>query len=258
LFFAIALLGFGVEHCVFQEFITGRAPGWPSGLAGKMLWADASGICVALTGVAIVARRWGRQATLCLGLVVFVWAVLRHLPIVAGDAFLGGSWTRAGKALTMVGGSFAMAGTFAPIPGESAGGWRRYANATEPFVRFGGICLGCFLIIAGLQHFKFTSLVVSLIPSWFPGDATWWARFAGVALIAGGVGLLFRRSAVLAGLMTGSMIFSWFWIVHLPRMFTSVSDGIAVFEALAFSGIALVVAGALSKVRQSGQVPTAY
>jgi hypothetical protein len=52
----------------------------------------------------------------------------------------------------------------------------------------------------------------------------------------GGVGLLFRRSAVLAGLMTGSMIFSWFWIVHLPRMFTSVSDGIAVFEALGVFG----------------------
>jgi len=195
---------------------------------------------------------------LCLGLLVFGWALLRHLPIVAADAFLAGSWTRAGKALTMIGGSLAMAGTLAPIPSESAGGWRRHANATEPFVRFGAICLGSFLIIAGLQHFKFTSLVVALIPSWFPGDATWWARFAGVALITGGLGLLFGRTAVIAGLMTGSMIFSWFWIVHLPRMLTSVSDGIAVFEALAFSGIALVVAGALSKVRQSGQVPTAY
>jgi uncharacterized membrane protein len=194
---------------------------------------------------------------LCLGLLVFVWALLRHLPIVAADAFLAGSWTRAGKALTMVGGSFAMAGTFAPIPSENAGGWRRHANATEPFVRLGGICLGCFLIIAGLQHFKFTSLVVSLIPAWFPGNSTRWAQFAGVALIVGGLGLLFRRSAMLAGLMTGLMIFSWFWIVHLPRMFTSVSDGIAVFEALAFSGIALVVAGALSKVRQSRAVPTA-
>ena len=36
------------------------------------------------------------------------------------------------------------------------------------------------------------------------------ARRAGlVALIAGGVGLLVRRTAVLAGLMTGLMIFSW-------------------------------------------------
>jgi uncharacterized membrane protein len=210
---------------------------------------EASGILIILAGVSIIMRRWGRQAMLCLGLLVFVWALLRHLPIVAADALLGGSWTRAGKALTFVGGSFAVAATFAPIAGDKEGSLRRYANSIEPFIRFGGICLGCFLIIAGLQHFKFTALVVSLIPAWFPGNATWWARFAGVALIAGGVGLLVRRTAALAGLMTGLMIFSWFWIVHVPRMRTSVSDGIAVFEALAFSGIALVVAGGLAKGR---------
>jgi uncharacterized membrane protein len=252
-FFAIALLGLGVEHLVFQEFVTGRAPDWPDGVPGKLLWVDGSGILVILAGLGVVRRWWGRQAMLCLGLLVFVWALLRHLPIVAADALLGGSWTQAGKALTIVGGSFAVAGTFVPIPGESGGGWRRYADMTEPFVRFGGNCLGCFLIIAGLQHFKFTAFVVTLIPAWFPGTATWWAQFAGVALIAGGLGLLVRRTAVLAGLMTGLMIFSWFWIVHLPRMFTSVSDGIAVFEALGFSGIALVVAGALAKSGDGGR-----
>ena len=218
-------------------------------MPGKLLWVDASGIVVILAGLGVVMRRWGRQAMLSLGLLVFVWALLRHLPIVAADALLGGSWTRAGKALTIVGGSFAVAGTLPPIPGEAGGRLRRYANSTEPFVRFGGICLGCFLIIAGLQHFKFTTFVVSLIPAWFPGNGTWWVQFAGVALIVGGVGLLFRRSAVFAGMMIGLMIFSWFWIVHLPRMLMSVSDGIAVFEALAFSGIALVVAGALANGR---------
>ena len=252
MFFAIALIGLGVENFVFQEFVTGRAPGWPTGVAGKLLWVDASGILVALAGLSVLTRRWGRQAMLCLGLLVFVWALLRHLPIVAADAFLGGSWTRTGKALTIVGGSLAIAGTFAPIADGTEGRWQRYANSTEPFFRLGGICLGCFLIIAGLQHFKFTAFVVTLIPAWIPGDATWWARFAGGALIAGGLGLLVRRTASLAGLMTGSMIFSWFWIVHLPRVRTSVSDGIAIFEALAFSGIALVVAGALAERSRAG------
>ena len=246
-FFAIALLGLGVEHFVFQEFVTGRAPGWPNEVPGEMLWVYGSGVLVILAGVSLVMRRWGRQAMLGLGLLVFVWALLRHLPIVAADALLAGSWTRAGKALAFAGGSFAVAGTLPPISGETGRGWRRYANMTEPFVRFGGICLGCFLIIAGLQHFKFTTFVVALIPAWFPGNATLWARFAGVALIAGGLGLLVRRTAVLAGLMTGLMLFSWFWIVHLPRTLTSISDAIAVFEALAFSGIALVVAGALAE-----------
>jgi len=249
-FFAIALLGLGVEHIVFHEFVTGRAPAWPDAVPGKLLWVNGSGVLVILAGVFIVMRRGGRQAMLGLGLMVFVWALLRHLPIVAGDALLAGSWTRAGKALAFVGGSLAVAGTLPPIP-AAAGGWSRYANTTGPFVRFGGICLGCFLIVSGVQHFKFTTFVVTLIPEWFPGNHMWWAQFAGVALIAGGLGLLVTRTTRLAGLMVGLMLFSWVLIVHLPRTFTSVSDGIALFEALAFSGIALAMAGAPGHLARS-------
>jgi uncharacterized membrane protein len=245
-FFGLALIGLGLEHFIFREFVTGRAPAWPNGLPGKMLWVSVSGAIVIVTGLAVLARRWGRPAALGLALLVFAWALLRHLPIVAADSLLGGTWTRAGKALTIVGGLFAVAATLPPIVGKTSTSWRRFANATGPFVLAGQISLACFLIIAGLQHFLFTQFVVTLIPSWVPGNATWWAWFAGVALLAGGVGLLVPRTAAAAGLMSGLMIFSWFWIVHLPRVRTTVSDGIAVFEALAFSGIALVIAGALA------------
>jgi hypothetical protein len=76
-----------------------------------------------------------------------------------------------------------------------------------------------------------------------PGDAVFWTRFAGVALIAGGAGLLLQKTAPLAALLSGAMVFSWVWIIHLPRIFASVSDGIAIFEALAVSGVAFVLAG---------------
>ena len=240
-FFAIALLGLGVEHIDFQQFVVGRAPAWPEGVAVQQVWMTASGSLVILAGVSIVMRRWGRQVLLVLACVVFVWALLRHLPIVAGDALLGGSWTRLGKAVSFVGGSLAVAGTLSPV---AAGMLNRYANATTSFVRFGGICLGIFLFVSGMQHFKFTPFVITLIPSWFPGDHTRWAQFAGVALMAGGLGLLFRRTMVPAALLVGLMLFSWVWIVHLPRTFVSISDAIALFEAIAFSGIALLISGA--------------
>ena len=140
-----------------------------------------------------------------------------------------------------------MAAMLPPLPGATTHGWRRFVNATDPFVRLGEFSLASFLILAGMQHFKFLDFVATLIPAWVPGNAIWWSRFAGVALIAGGLGLLFPRTAAPAALVTGLMIFSWFWIVHLPRIHTSVSDGIALFEALAVSGIALVVAGARTR-----------
>jgi uncharacterized membrane protein len=259
-FFGIALLGLGAEHFIFREFVTGRAPAWPDSVPGKLLWMYGSGVVVILTGLAVLVRRWGRPAALGLGMLVFTWALLRHLPIVFADSLLAGSWTRAGKALVIVGGSFAVAATLPPIPepgmnglaGAPASGWRHVVNATDAFVRLGQYSLASFLILAGMQHFKFTAFVATLFPAWFPGNTFWWTRFAGVALICGGLGLLFSRTAALAGLLSGLMIFSWFWIVHLPRVHTSVSDGIALFEALMFSGIALVIAGATAEHGRAG------
>jgi uncharacterized membrane protein len=255
-FFAIALFGLGAEHFVFQEFVTGRAPTWPDGVPGKLFWVYGSGVLVMSAALLTLVQRWGRAAALGLGLLVFAWALVRHAPVVAADSLLAGSWTRAGKALTLFGGSFALAATLPPIRAATTGVLARFANATGPYLRLGAICLGCFLIMGGLQHFRFTTFVVSLIPVWFPGNATWWTYFAGVALIAGGVGLLIPRTAPLAGLMSGLMVFSWFWIVHLTRTLASVSDGIAVFEALAVAGIAFVIAGGLVRHGSANERPT--
>ena len=252
LFFGLALLGLGAEHFIFREMVTARPPAWSDDVPGKLLWVYGSGVLVMLTGAAVLLRRGARLAVLALGVLIFFVSLLRQLPIAAADSLLAGSWTQTAKALTFVGGSFAIAATFPPVQGATAGRWWRFVNATDPFVSMGRYCLGAFLILSGVQHFKFLAFVATLIPAWFPGNGIWWSQFAGVLLITFGVGLLFARTAALAALLTGLMIFSWFWIVHLPRVHTSVSDGIAVFEALAFSGVALVLAGALGERQRVG------
>jgi uncharacterized membrane protein len=248
LFVGVAFIGLGFEHCLFDDFITGRAPAWPSSLPGKPMWACASGAAVAFAGSAMIARWHARAAAIALGLLIFAWALVRHIPIVVADDVLAGSWTRAGKALTFFGGAFALAATM-PLSATSHPVLGRFLNASRAYLVLGRVTLGTFLLVAGLQHFKFTPFVASLIPPWFPGNPTFWSYFAGVALIAGGVGLWVTRVAPLAALLAGLMVFSWFWVVHLPRTLTSVSDGIAVFEALAVSGIALLIAGAMYETR---------
>jgi hypothetical protein len=122
----------------------------------------------------------------------------------------------------------------------------RFVNLQNEFVIAARICMGIFLIICGVQHFMFLQFVATLIPTWFPGDAMLWSKLAGVALIAFGIGLFIPQTARWAALLTGIMIFLWVWIVHVPRIGVSVSDNVAVFEALAFSGIGFVMAGYLS------------
>ena len=156
---------------------------------------------------------------------------------------LGGVWTTTGKALVLSSGMLAMAVVSVDGEARRAGRLEQPMKAGPAFLNAARFSLGLFLLLTGIQHFLFTTFVASLIPAWFPGDPVRWTYFAGVALISGGIGLLIPLTARLAALFSGLMVFSWFWIVHIPRTLSSVSDGIAVFEALAVAGIAFVIAG---------------
>lgn len=240
-FFGLALMGLGAGHFIFDAFITGRAPAWPASLPGARAWAWLTGASIIGIAGAILIGRRVREAALAGALLLFAWALLRHIPGLTATPFLSGVWTAAGKALTFTGGMLVMAATVPADPRGADGVDARSAVALST----GRVCLAIFLVMTGVQHFLHTVFVASLIPEWFPGDATAWTYFAGVALICGGAGLLVRRTARMAALLSGVMVFSWFWIVHLPRTFAGISDSIAVFEALAVAGIAFAIAGAL-------------
>ena len=242
-FFAIALIGLGIEHFIFGEFVTVRAPAWPESIPGGAIWAPLTGLAFAVAGAAVLLGRRARSAAILAAVLIGAWALLRHIPVLAAAAFLSPAWTGAGKALTLTGGALAIAATFPATDISRRTTLRKLTNLRGEFMVAGRLCLGVFLVITGIQHFKYTTFVASLIPAWFPGNAVSWTYFAGVALIAGGIGLFIPRTARLAALLSGLMVFSWFWIVHIPRTFVSVSDSIAVFEALAVSGIAFVLAG---------------
>jgi uncharacterized membrane protein len=240
-FFAIGILGIGIEHFIYQDFMMGRAPAWPESLPGKQLWAYLTGTAFVIISMAILTGKRVRVAMLIAAILIFFWAFVRHIPIIAGDQFLSGAWTAAGKALVFLGGALAVAATFPKTPSPGNTFIAKWMNLGPEFIITARICLGIFLVIAGIQHFMYAAFVATLIPGWFPGDAVFWTYFAGVTLLAGGLGLFIPKTAPLAALLSGVMIFCWLWIVHVPRIMVSVSDNIAVFEALAFSGIAFVV-----------------
>lgn len=244
LFFAVGLCGIGVEHFIYQDFLVGRAPAWPEEVPGKIGWAYVTGIIFIAIALMVILKKNARLALVLGGILVFLWALIRHVPVVISAPFLSGEWTSAGKALTFIGGMLSVASTF-PKTELSGSFLSSFVNRQNQFVFTGCICLGIFMIICGIQHFMFLQFVATLIPAWFPGDPVFWTKLAGVALIAGGIGLFIPFTARWAALLSGLMIFLWFWIVHIPRISVSMSDNIAVFEALAFSGVGFVIAGSL-------------
>jgi uncharacterized membrane protein len=248
LFFAISLIAFGVQQFIYGDFVPGRAPAWPPAIPGRLGWAYLSGALLIAAGAAIIFGVKARSAAILSGTIIFVWALLRHLPEVAANPH-GGVLTNTGKALALFGGAFAVAGSLPANEVNSTGVVSGLINSKNGFIYLGRVSLGAFMILAGIQHFQFAEFVATLVPAWMPGP-NFWTYFAGVALIAGGVGLILPPTTRLAAALTGVMIFLWVVLLHLPRAVAATGPQIrnewtAVFEALAMSGIAFVLAGKL-------------
>jgi uncharacterized membrane protein YphA (DoxX/SURF4 family) len=65
-------------------------------------------------------------------------------------------------------------------------------------------------------------------------------------LIAGGLGIFLPATTRAAAAMSGLMIFLWVFLLHIPRAIAPPRDPgetSAIFEALAISGVAFLVAG---------------
>jgi uncharacterized membrane protein len=255
--FAAGLIGLGLDHILLGKFATGRAPDWPPAIPGGLAWTYLSGLAFVAAGLAILARRHGRAAAIFAAVVVFFWALLRHIPVLAGSPFPSGDWTNAAKALRFVGGALAVAATLPKLDVERGTPLWRFMNLERAFIVAGRICVAPTLVVNGIQHFVFPRFVASLIPAWFPGDAAFWTAFGGVALIAGGVGLLIPRTARRAALASGLMIFSWFLIVHVSREIAGAADGIAVFEALLTAGMLFVLTTRTNATGSSAAAPDA-
>lgn len=235
-FFAMALVAFGIQHLVYGDFVTRVVLSWPVWMPPSRPSAYAVGIALILSGIAIFFGRMTRAVgavTATLMLASFVWF---SLPRAMADCQWCGQWTSALKTLAFGGGAMLVVAT---LPGTRRG--RGLIDAT------GRLFFAVFLLLCGLQHFIWVNAVVGLVPSWIP-FRLFWTYFAGVALIAGGIGMLIPFTQRLAAALTALMIFSWVFLVHAPlaMRFWGQQNGnqtTAMFEALAFSGMALMIAG---------------
>lgn len=245
LFFAIGLIAWGIQHLLSGDFVTRVVPSWPAWMPVRTFWAYLVGAGLIAAGVAIILHIEARAAALTFGVFAFLSFVLLHLPLAAKGALWGGSWTMAGKALVMCGGAMCVAVSLDDPVRDGPSRLLASPVVRARLVIFGRICLGAFMILGGIQHFLFVPFVASLVPAWIPG-AVFWTYFAAVALIAGGVGIIVPQLTQPASLLSGAMILSWVFLVHLPRALRdphNAGEVAAVFEALAFSGVAFLIAG---------------
>jgi len=240
--FATGIIALGVLQFFAKDFIVGRPPvvQWASSIPGKEAWAFVSGILLIVGGLFIIFKRNASRIAFSIGIFIFVFSFLcRHLPHLftvtsAQDVI----WQiNAYKTLALCGGAFIIAASF-----------HEQSNTMQ--VMLSCILLALFFIISGCAHFKFDDFIInSFIPAYIPFHA-FWTYFCGIALMAGGVGILVKQTRKWAALLTGLMILSWFFLLHIPRASYTPHDygeWMGVCESFTFSGILFTLAGLSSK-----------
>lgn len=242
-FFAISMVAFGIQQLVTAEFVR-LVPPLPAWIPGHASWAYLIGILLLLAGIAIGIGHKARWAAAMLGAMLVLSILFLHLPKAAANPLAGFVWTNPAKALAMLGGVILLAGA---LPRERVDRSSTLASLFERLMPLGPLFLGGFLILGGIQHFVYADFVMKLVPAWIPGPR-FWVYLTGIALIAGGAGLLLpktQRLAAIAATMVGIMILLWVVLLHIPRALANVHDASetsGVFEALALSGAAFILA----------------
>jgi uncharacterized membrane protein len=243
IFVAIAMIAFGIQHFVYLDLVTRVVPALPAWVPAHSALACVVGACLIVAGGAILAGTGARTAALLLGAGILASFVVLYVPMLVASPLDVGVWTGGGKALALAGASLIVAGSLRSEGPRSARPGATVASVLGRLVPFGKYFLAAFLVLGGALHFVYAEFVAGLVPSWIPGHL-FWTYFAGVALIAGGIGMTIPWTTRLAASLSALMIFLWVLLLHIPRAAASPHDSnetTAVFEALAMCGAAAIV-----------------
>jgi uncharacterized membrane protein len=249
-FFAASMVGLGTLHLIFADFVTRMIPAWPAWVPGRSIWARLVGIVLIAVGVLIAVDRKARVAASLLGTIIVLSLLLFSVPQILANPWFGGTWTNPAKLLALCGGAFLLAGLASEPSRARVGEGLSTGESQHERRLLARIVLGGFLMLAGIQHFVYADFVANMVPEWIPGHL-FWAYFTGLALLAGGAGLMIERTARAAAFACGVMIFLWFLILHIPRAADeprNTGEWSGVFESLAISGMAFALAGTRSHV----------
>jgi uncharacterized membrane protein len=235
--FAAGIMALGMLCIVYKDFVVGRPPAWPASFHVNPALGYISGTMLIVCAIAIFVNRYVAQAALCIGALILLFSVFRHL------FTLTDTWINAFKSIALLGSCLIIA----------AG--KNHSTSVLPALQnnklfLTGVCmLASFLLIGGYAHFKYAAFVDTLIPAYIPFHP-FWTYFCGICLFAAGAGLLIPAARRLAALLSGIMITGWFFLLHIPRFLAdtgNTSDELGVFESFAFAGVCFCVAGLLTK-----------
>ena len=248
IFYGIAIAGTGFQTIYYHDFPYWLLPPKHAWIPGLAMVAYISGTLLVLAGACIVFKKKTRPISLLSGAVLLLIFCFYFIPyeFMASSRYMHLlQWENAEKELAFSSGAFVIAGCF---PEKNENLLYRFLGKLIPL---GPVLFSIPIISFGILHFLYAKDVADYVPSWVPNHM-FWTYFAGTALIGSGLAIILKIKPGLAAALLGTMIFIWFIILHIPRVIVSPvaymgSEVTSALIALAYSGVAFVIAGTIKK-----------
>ncbi len=241
LFYCVGMAGIGIQQFIYADSRPVILPFLPAWLHASPVIGYLTGAALIIPSVLILFEKKDKTAALLLGgflLIVFIALQCPYILFIQSNSPKHlGLWTDPLKELALSGGAFVMAGLSKDETGN------QLYKFLEKLISYGRIFFSITMFLFGLDHFYYTDFVATLVPGWIPAH-TFWTYFAGIALMSSAVAIILKIWIRPVALLLSLMLFIWFVILHIPRAIADPYSGngneiTSVFQALAFSGIAL-------------------
>jgi hypothetical protein len=109
IFFSITMIAFGISHFVYVGFVEKLVPAW---IPGHIFWTYFAGVALIGSGVSIMFKIKVKEVALLLGIMIFLWFIVLHIPRAIADPFgnKGNELTSVFQALGFSGIAFVLSG----------------------------------------------------------------------------------------------------------------------------------------------------
>ena len=256
IFYGLAIAATGFQQFFFNEFFRIFFP--PFQIPGLIYFAYLVATWLVIAGMAIsldIRVKFFSYTLACLFLFFFIFCYIPfELFFSPYSPIHLGLWISPLKEFAYAGGAFAIANKM-PVDINAVKIESRFTRFLDRLAPYGSILFSITMISFGVSHFYYTKTVQDMVPEWIPYHL-FWTYFAGIALIGSGVAIILKFHIQLIGNLLGIMIFLWFICLHIPGAISSPltdngNEVTSALSALAFSGIAFVIANGAGPIRNA-------
>ncbi|MEO8415661.1 MAG: hypothetical protein ABI472_18505 [Ginsengibacter sp.] len=85
IFFSVTMIVFGMDHFLYTEFVATLVPGW---MPWHVFWTYFAGVALIGAGICIIFKIQLKLVGLLLGIMLFIWFVILHIPRAVVDPYV--------------------------------------------------------------------------------------------------------------------------------------------------------------------------